>query len=88
MISFKSIFVIIIILGLIIVVYELTKRTFQCPNKPEIEYRYLPRTLDMDIQDSKDVDKIFKTMFQKAEPWVGTSRADAQKIRRIKERRI
>lgn len=88
MISFGSIFVIMMVIGLIIVVYEITKRTFKCSNEKEIEYRYLPRTLDMDIQDSKDVDKIFKTMFQKAEPWVGTSRADAQKIRRLKESRV
>ena len=88
MISFRSIFVIIVIIGMMILVSEITKSTFLCPMKPEIEYRYLPRTLDMDIQDSKDVDKIFKTMFQKAEPWIGTSRADAQKIRRIKETQV
>jgi hypothetical protein len=88
MISFRSLFVIILIIGMMIVVSEITKMTFSCPTKPEIEYRYMPRTLDIDVADSKDVDKIFKTMFQKAEPWVGTSRADAQKIRRIKQKDI
>ena len=88
MISFRSLFVIILIIGMMIVVSEITKMTFSCPIKPEIEYRYMPRTLDIDVADSKDVDKIFKTMFQKAEPWVGTSRADVQKIRRIEQNKL
>lgn len=66
---------------------EVTKMTYQCPVK-EIEYKYIPRSLDMDLKDSAEVDKIFKTMFQTAEPWIGTSRADSNKFRKIEAKRI
>ena len=82
MLRFKNFILILFIIGIIIITMEITKQTYQCPLK-EIEYRYVPRTLDMDIKDSADVDKIFKTMFQSAEPWVGTSRADSNKFRKI-----
>jgi hypothetical protein len=42
----------------------------------------------MDIQDSADVDKIFKTMFQSPEPWLGTMRADSNKIRKMTNNQI
>ena len=82
MLSFKTFIVIIFIIGLVIVVREVTKLSLQCP-KTQIEYKYIPRTLDLDVLESKDVDKIFKTMFQTAEPWIGTSRADSNKIRKL-----
>lgn len=82
MFGFKSIIMIIFIIGLVIVVRELTRMSFKCP-VPDIEYKYMPRTLDLDLKDSKDVDAIFKTMFQASEPWIGTSRADSAKIRKI-----
>ena len=80
MLTFKNLILIIFIIGIIIVTREATKMSFECPKK-EVEYKYMPRTLDIDIKDSADVDKIFKRMFQIAEPWVGTSRADANKFR-------
>jgi hypothetical protein len=56
--------------GLIIIVRELTLRTMRCvPNNTE--YRWVPRTMDMDLHDSKNVTKIFENIFQRAEPWVG-----------------
>jgi hypothetical protein len=85
MLTFKNLILIIFIIGIIIVTREATKMSFECPKK-EVEYKYMPRTLDIDIKDSADVDKIFKRMFQIAEPWVGTSRADANKFRTIKNK--
>lgn len=82
MLTFKNLILIIFIIGIIIVTREATKMSFECPKK-EVEYKYMPRTLDIDIKDSADVDKIFKRMFQTAEPWIGTSRADANKFRTI-----
>ena len=82
MLTFKNLIILIFIIGIIIVTRETTKMSFKCPKK-EVEYKYMPRTLDIDMKDSADVDKIFKRMFQIAEPWVGTSRADANKFRTI-----
>jgi len=67
----KKIIIFIFIIGVIIVVKEITKLSYQCPKK-EIIYKYLPRSLDMDIDDSKDINLIFSSMFQKAEPWIGS----------------
>lgn len=82
MLSFKNIILVLFVIGLIMITHEVTKISYSCPKK-EIEYKYLPRTMDMDLQDSAEVEKIFKTMFERAEPWVGTSRADSNKFRRI-----
>lgn len=74
-------------MGIIIVTSQVTKMTYECPRK-EIEYKYLPRSLDMDLKDSANVDKIFRTMFQSAEPWVGSSRADSNKFRKIEANKL
>jgi hypothetical protein len=62
MLSFKNFILVLFIIGIIIVTSEVTKMTYECPRK-EIEYKYVPRSLDMDMKDSADVDKIFRTMF-------------------------
>jgi hypothetical protein len=82
MLTFKNLILIIFIIGIIIVTREATKMSFKCPKK-EVEFKYMPRTLDVDLKDSANVDKIFKRMFQIAEPWVSTSRADAKNFRTI-----
>ena len=69
----KKIIIFIFIIGVIIVVREITKLSYQCPKK-EIIYKYLPRNLDMDIDDSKDINLIFSSMFQKVEPWIGKTK--------------
>jgi hypothetical protein len=87
MLSFKNFILVLFIIGIVIVTKEVTKMTYECPRK-EIEYKYIPRSLDMDIQDSADVDKIFRTMFQSAEPWVGSARADSNKFRKIEANKL
>jgi hypothetical protein len=87
MLSFKNFILVLFIIGIIIVTSEVTKMTYECPRK-EIEYKYVPRSLDMDIKDSADVDKIFRTMFQSAEPWIGSSRADSNKFRKIEANKL
>lgn len=82
MLTFKNLLLLIFIIGIVIVTKEVTKMTYECPRK-EIEYKYMPRSLDLDIKDSADVDKIFKRMFNTAEPWIGTSRADSNKFRNL-----
>jgi hypothetical protein len=68
--SYNFIIIIIFIVGLVITVRELTLRTMQC--KPQkTEYKWIPRTMDMNLDDSKNVTKIFSDIFQRAEPWTG-----------------
>jgi hypothetical protein len=85
MLTFKNFLLLIFIIGIVIVTQEVTKMTYKCPKK-ETEYKYIPRSLDIDIKDSADVDKIFKRMFNTAEPWIGASRADSNKFRKIKKK--
>ena len=87
MLSFKNFILVLFVIGIIIVTMEVTKMTYQCPIK-ETEYKYVPRSLDMDLKDSANVDKIFRTMFQSAEPWVGSSRADSNKFRKIEVKKL
>lgn len=87
MLSFKNFILVLFVIGIVIVTMEVTKMTYQCPIK-ETEYKYIPRTLDMDLKDSANVDKIFKTMFQSAEPWIGSSRADSNKFRKIEATKL
>lgn len=82
MLTFKNFILVLFIVGIILVTREVTRMTYKCPIK-EIEYKYLPKSLDSELKDSADVDKIFRTMFQTAEPWIGTSRADSNKFRKI-----
>lgn len=87
MLTFKNFILVLFIIGIVIVTSQVTKMTYECPKK-EIEYKYVPRSLDMDLKDSADVDKIFRTMFQSAEPWIGSSRADSNKFRKIEANKL
>jgi hypothetical protein len=87
MLTFKNLILLIFIIGVVIITKEVTKMTFECPQK-EIETRYMPRTMDMDIQDSKNIDKIFKSMFQGSEPGIYSSRADSNKFRKLINEKI
>jgi hypothetical protein len=87
MLTFKNFILVLFIIGIIIVTSQVTKMTYECPKK-EIEYKYVPRSLDMDLKDSANVDKIFRTMFQSAEPWAGSSRADSNKFRKIEASKL
>jgi hypothetical protein len=87
MLTFKNFILLMFIIGIIIITKEVTKRTYECPKK-EIEYRYMPKTMDMDIIDSNNIDKIFKSMFQGSEPWISSYRADSNKFRKLINEKI
>jgi len=87
MLGFRIMILVFFIIGIIIITSELTKMSFKCP-KQKIESKYMPRTLDLDLKESENIDNIFKNMFQDSEPWIGTSRADAARIRKIKMKEL
>ena len=80
MLTFKNIAIVIFFIGAIIIAREL--KQCKCPKK-KINYKYLPRSLDVDLKNSSNVDRIFKSMFQESEPWIGTYRSDSNKFRKI-----
>lgn len=79
---FKFIIFIIFLIGLCLIIYEITKITLKCP-KQEIQYKYLPRNLDLDVYDSSDIDNIFKLMFRDSEPWIAPARIKSSNLRKI-----
>jgi hypothetical protein len=76
----KFIILILFLSGCCLVIYYFLKLNLKCP-KPEIQYKYIPRNLDIDLYESKDVSKIFNLMFDKPEPWIGTSNLDFNYIK-------
>jgi len=87
MLTFKNLILLIFIIGVIIITKEVTRMTFDCPKK-EVEYKYMPRTMDMDIIDSNNIDKMFKSMFQGSETGIYSSRADSNKFRKLINEKI
>lgn len=80
----KNIAIVIFFIGAIIIAREL--KQCKCPKK-KIDYKYLPRSLNVDLKNSSNVDRIFKSMFQESEPWMGTYRSDLNRFRKIKSKR-
>lgn len=68
MISKVSILIMIFI-GLILIIVNMVQDNQKCPAK-EIEYRYIPRTLEEEEAEPVYVSDIFKTMFSQQSPWI------------------
>lgn len=66
---YKHILILIIFIGLIFVIIDLVKTEHVCPPN-RIIYRYIPRTLDEEIESPAFVSDIFKTMFTQPSPWI------------------
>ena len=69
--NFRFIVLVLILVGIIFIVIELTKSYNTCPEK-QIEYRYLPRTFKEEQESSVPINDIYGTMFDQASPWVGS----------------
>ena len=63
MIQMKSIMIILVIIGIILLIIDITKRYYTCPlNK--IEYRYIPRTFEEESKEPVPLNDIFDSMFK------------------------
>lgn len=58
-----------IVLGIICVIIELV-RTEQICQKNKIIYRYIPRTLDEELDSPAYATDVFRTMFEQPSPWI------------------
>jgi hypothetical protein len=81
----KLLILIFFLSGFSLIIYYFIKSNLKCP-VPEIQYKYLPRTIDIDLYESKDVNKIFNAMFEKPEPWIGTTNLDYNYVKKVNEK--
>ena len=68
---YKNILLAMLIFGLLLIVINITKTVNQCPSQ-QIIYKYIPRTFDEEQENPALVSDIFKTMFSRPEPWIGS----------------
>lgn len=60
---------IILFMGILLLTVNMMKSS-QTEKKPKIEYKYIPRTFDEEMDDRGFVSDIFATMFSQQSPWV------------------
>jgi hypothetical protein len=65
----KVALLIILFIGILLLTVNMIKSS-QEQEKPKIEYRYIPRTFDEEMDDRGYVSDIFATMFSQQSPWV------------------
>jgi hypothetical protein len=65
----KNILVLLIFLGIIFVVIDLVRTEKKCPSN-QIIYRFIPRTLDEELEAPAFATDVFRTMFSQPSPWI------------------
>ena len=78
----KEILQILLIIGFILIIINLTKMYTKCPEN-KIIYKYIPRTFKEEQESPISVEEIFEDLFKKPSPWVGgfTSNENFKKLR-------
>ena len=77
---YKAIILIIIFIGILFIAIEVVRiQVGLLEKKPEIEYRYIPRTFEEEQNDPLYVSEIFETMFSQPSPWILSVREYDQK---------
>lgn len=77
---YKAVILLIIFLGILFIGISIVR--FQAgliDKKPEIEYRYIPRSFDEEQSEPIYVSEIFETMFSQPSPWILSVRNYDQK---------
>lgn len=68
---YKSIVLLIVFLGILFIAISIVRvQSGLVEKKPEIEYRYIPRTPDEERFEPVYVSEIFETMFSQPSPWI------------------
>jgi len=68
---FKHILILLIFLGVIFVIVDLVKTEKECPQN-KIIYRFIPRTLDEEMEFSAFATDVFRVMFSQPSPWINS----------------
>ncbi len=84
---YKEIVVLIVFLGILFVVIEITRIQAGLTKKHDkVIYRYIPRTFEEEQLDPIPVSDIFETMFSQPSPWVGSIRTyDRRKQEKVNQ---
>jgi hypothetical protein len=67
----RSILIVFLFLGIMLVVIEFVKTEKKCP-KQKVIYKYIPRTFEEEQNEPVYPSDIFKAMFTQPTPWIGT----------------
>jgi hypothetical protein len=68
---YKNILILLIFIGIIFVVIALVKTEQVCPPN-RIIYRFIPRTMNEEMESPASVTDIFRTMFSQPDPWINS----------------
>ena len=66
---YRTILLIIIFISIISITISITKEETKCPAN-QIIYRYIPRTLDEEMDDPAYASDVFRVMFTQPSPWI------------------
>ncbi len=83
-IPYKKILIFLTIIGVILIVVEISRSTITCP-KEQVLYRYLPRTFDEDQDEPVFVTDIFRTMFSQPGVWEAGIGARSEEDRKLEQ---
>lgn len=81
---YKKVLILIIIIGIILTIIEITKNSVKCNNN-NIIYRYLPRTFKEEQNEPVFVTDIFKTMFSQPGVWEAGMGARAEEDKKVEQ---
>lgn len=68
---YRNILILIIFIGIIFVIIDLVRTEQTCPQN-KIIYRYIPRTLDEELESPAYASDVFRTMFSQPDPWINS----------------
>jgi hypothetical protein len=66
---YKNIIILLIFIGIIFVVVDIVRTEQVCPQN-KIIYRFIPRTLDEELDSPAFATDIFRVMFSQPSPWI------------------
>lgn len=84
-IPYKKVLILLIIIGVIFLIVEISRSTIKCP-KEEVIYRYIPRSFKEEQDEPVFVTDIFKTMFSQPGVWeagLGSRLEEDRKVEQI-----
>lgn len=66
---YRTILMILIVIAAFSITISITKTDATCPSN-QVVYRYIPRTLEEEMDDPVYISDIFNTMFTQPSPWI------------------
>lgn len=65
----KHILILLIFIGIVFVVVDLARTEKECPRN-QVIYRFIPRTLDEELEAPAFATDVYRTMFSQPSPWI------------------